>query len=78
LKNIFEEGELLRDSVVAQNATTAADGKSYQVDYDRLEAVLAVSEEVLPRNASWLARLAKGRLRSVSLRVCRRGLETKN
>ena len=33
LKNIFEEGELARDSVVAQNATTAADGKTYQVDY---------------------------------------------
>ncbi len=29
--NIFEEGELLRDSVVANSATTAADGKSYQV-----------------------------------------------
>ena len=42
LKNIFEEGELVRDSVVAQNATTAADGKTYQVNYYRLEAVLAV------------------------------------
>jgi hypothetical protein len=41
LKNIFEEGELVRDSVVAQNATTAADGKTYKVDYYRLEAVLA-------------------------------------
>jgi len=27
LKNIFEEGELARESVVARNATTAADGK---------------------------------------------------
>jgi hypothetical protein len=42
LKNIFEEGELVRDSVVAQNATTAADGKTYQVNDYRLEAVLAV------------------------------------
>ena len=31
LKNIFQEGELDRDSVVAKNATTAADGKIYQV-----------------------------------------------
>jgi hypothetical protein len=46
LKNIFEEGELVRDSVVAQNATTAADGKTYQVDYYRLEAVLAVGYRV--------------------------------
>ena len=33
LKNIFAEGELNRDSVVARYATTAADHKTYQVDY---------------------------------------------
>ena len=33
LKNIFEEGELVRGAVVANFATTAADGKNYQVDY---------------------------------------------
>ncbi len=27
LKNIFDDGELVRDSVVAKNATTAADGR---------------------------------------------------
>ncbi len=32
-----EEGEWIRDSV-AQNATTAAAGKTYQVDYSRQEA----------------------------------------
>jgi hypothetical protein len=46
LKKIFEEGELIRDSVVAQNATTAADGKTYEVEYFRLEAVLAVGFRV--------------------------------
>ena len=30
IKNIFAEGELERDSVVAKFATTAADGKTYQ------------------------------------------------
>jgi hypothetical protein len=34
LKNIFEEGELARDSVVAQNATTAADGKNHEISGD--------------------------------------------
>ncbi len=29
LRNIFKDGELLRDSVVAFIATTAADGKTY-------------------------------------------------
>jgi hypothetical protein len=46
LKNIFEEGEIARESVVARNATTAADGKTYQVEYYRLEAVLAVGFRV--------------------------------
>lgn len=30
IKNIFEEGELVRDSVVAESATTVADGKSWK------------------------------------------------
>ena len=34
IKKIFEEGELQRISVVANFATTAADGKTYNVDYD--------------------------------------------
>jgi hypothetical protein len=33
VRNIFEEGELARESVVANFATTATDGKNYQVDY---------------------------------------------
>ena len=31
IKNIFEEGELNRNAVVANFATTASDGKTYQV-----------------------------------------------
>lgn len=34
MKNIFEEGELDLDSVVAEIATTAADGKKYRVMYE--------------------------------------------
>ena len=33
LRNIFEAGELVKKRVVAKNATTAADGKIYQVEY---------------------------------------------
>jgi len=33
VKNVFGEGELSRDSVVVNYATTATDGKTYQVDY---------------------------------------------
>ena len=46
IKAIFEDGELSPDSVVASYATTAADGKTYQVDHYRLEMVLAVGYRV--------------------------------
>lgn len=33
LPNLFAEGKLERQAVVANFATTVADGKTYQVDY---------------------------------------------
>jgi hypothetical protein len=42
LHNVFATKELDRKSVVAKNATTAADGKTYQVDYFNLDAILSV------------------------------------
>lgn len=49
LKNIFEEGELERDSVVAKIATTAADGKTYRVDYYNLDAIISLGYRVQSR-----------------------------
>ncbi len=46
LRNIFKDKELGRDSVVAKNATTAADGKIYQVDYYNLDAIISVGYRV--------------------------------
>ena len=46
LKNVFESEELNRDSVVAKIATTADDGKVYQVDYYNLDAILSVGYRV--------------------------------
>ena len=46
IKNIFAEGELARDSVVANFATTAADGKTYQVDYYNLDVIISVGYRV--------------------------------
>lgn len=46
IKNIFTEGELERDSVVAKFATTAADGKSYQVDFYNLDVIISVGYRV--------------------------------
>lgn len=46
LRNIFREGELERDSVVAFFATTAADGKTYNVEYFNLDAIISVGYRV--------------------------------
>lgn len=46
ISNLFEEGELRREGVVAVYATTAADGKTYQVEYYSLDAVIAVGYRV--------------------------------
>jgi hypothetical protein len=46
IRNIFEEGELQRQPVVAKFATTAADGKIYQVDYYNLDVIISVGYRV--------------------------------
>ena len=46
IKKIFEEGELKRNSVVANFATTASDGKTYQVDYYNLDVIISVGYRV--------------------------------
>jgi hypothetical protein len=46
IKNIFKEGELQQDSVVANFATTAADGKIYKVDYYNLDLIISVGYRV--------------------------------
>ena len=46
IKKIFEEGEYISDSVVANFATTAKDGKTYQVDYYNLDVIISVGYRV--------------------------------
>ena len=46
VRNVFRDGELERDSVVAKYATTAADGKTYQVEYFNLDAIISVGYRV--------------------------------
>jgi len=45
-KNIFDTEELNRKSVVAKFATTASDGKVYQVDYYNLDLIISVGYRV--------------------------------
>jgi len=46
LKNIFEAGELMEDSVVSILETTAADGKNYATRFYNLDAIIAVGYRV--------------------------------
>jgi len=46
ISNIFKEGELDKQSVVAKNATTAADGKIYQVDFYNLDVIISIGYRI--------------------------------
>ncbi|MDO8489885.1 MAG: virulence protein RhuM/Fic/DOC family protein [bacterium] len=52
LTYIFRENELDKKSVVAKNATTASDGKTYQVEYYNLDAILSVGYRVSSKQAT--------------------------
>ena len=46
IRNMFNEGELDKNSVVAKFATTASDGKTYQVDYFNLDVIISIGYRV--------------------------------
>ncbi len=52
LKNVFIEKELKRDSVVAKIATTAADGKVYNVNFYNLDVIISVGYRVKSKNGT--------------------------
>ena len=66
IRNIFREGELSAHSVVANFATTAADGKSYQVDYYNLDAIISVGYRVKSQQGTqfriWASQVLKDHL----------------
>ena len=63
LKNIFRDAELDREAVVAKNATTAADGKTYQVEYFNLDAIISVGYRVNSSRATRFRQWATRTLR---------------
>ncbi len=66
IRNVFNEGELERDSVCANFAHTAADGKSYQVDYFNLDVIISVGYRVKSQRGvqfrKWATNLLKQHL----------------
>lgn len=63
ISNVFEEGELPQDSVVANYATTAADGKTYQVDFYNLDMIISVGYRVKSHRGTQFRIWATQRLR---------------
>ena len=63
LKNIFESGELLEESVVSKMETTDSDGKRYNINYYNLDVIIAVGYRVNSRKATmfriWANRILK-------------------
>lgn len=63
IRNVFEEGELQYERVVANFATTAADGKTYQVDYYNLDVIISVGYRVKSHRGTQFRIWATQRLR---------------
>ena len=63
LKNIFDEGELEKDSVVKKFLTTANDGKNYNVLHYNLDAIIAVGYRINSKKATefriWATKVLK-------------------
>ncbi|HRP90805.1 MAG TPA: RhuM family protein [Edaphocola sp.] len=62
-KSIFLSEELDRNSVVAKNATTASDGKTYEVEYYNLDAIISVGYRVNSRRGTQFRQWATQRLK---------------
>jgi prophage maintenance system killer protein len=64
IKDIFATGELVAKSVVAKNATTASDGKTYLVDYYNLDMIISIGYRVNSKQATKFRQWATKTLRS--------------
>ena len=63
IKNVFAEGELNEKAVVAFFATTAADGKTYDVAYYNLDMIISVGYRVKSHRGTQFRMWATQRLR---------------
>ena len=67
VRNIFKEGELIKESVWAKFAYTAADGKVYDVDYYNLDVIISVGYRVKSKRGTqfriWAAGILKEYMR---------------
>ncbi len=77
ISNLFDEGELRRAAVVAVFATTAADGKIYQVDYYNLNVIISVGYRVKSQRGTQFRIGTTQRLREYEARGSAENLDPK-
>ena len=63
ISNIFDEKELIKDSVIKKNLNTAADGKNYNVTYYSLDVILSVGYRVNSKRGTEFRRWANNILK---------------
>lgn len=63
INNVFKEGELDKKAVVAKFATTATDGKTYQVEHYNLDVIISVGYRVKSQRGTQFRIWATQRLR---------------
>ncbi len=63
IKNILEEKELEKDSVVRKFRTTASDGKNYEVEHYNLDMIISLGYRVKSRIATKFRQWATARLK---------------
>ena len=68
IKNIFKDGELHQDSVVANFATTASDGKVYDVTFYDLDVIISVGYRVKSQLGVEFRKWANGVLKNYILK----------
>ena len=67
LRNLFESGELRKDSVIRKFRTTASDGKNYNTQFNNLDAIIAVGFRVNSARAIQFRQWATGVLRDFAI-----------
>jgi len=67
IKNIYKNEELEKEAVVAKIATTASDGKTYQVEYYNLDMILSIGYRVDSKEATYFRKWASSILKKYLL-----------
>lgn len=68
INNIFREDELRKEAVVANFATTALDGKSYDVEYYNLDVIISVGYRVKSKQGITFRKWANNILKEFMLK----------